>query len=553
MSGILPTSGITKLQNPEWWQQKCLDDLYFLCRTVLITLEDTSPGFKDLYYPTHKRICDFVQKYAYEGQKLLVLTPRHWIKSYIITLGWYTQRILRNLYNARREIGVISNATYSNAQEFLRRIKFNLEYNDLLKFFFSEYLPRDFANNAKEWTKDCIEVGGNRIELGSVETNLISRHYFIMINDDLVSKDNSQSALGLAGVHDWWGLSHSLLHPRGIEINIGTRWHPDDNYGKVIEKFCPVPTEDIYNRPISEWHNGDYHVLHINCWQDPVNETGSTFPVLFPQERLYDLKKQLGDRFYGQYENHPQKSSRNPFKVMWLRRWQLEDIPEVRYTIMLIDSSGKAKRDESSATGISIVDCGSNNIFYVKYGKSLMITDKALAEHIVDTALLHRPDQIGVEDVKFQSLVDLVEFVVAEKIRHKKIQEEDLDYVKLIHRLMIELKPHGRPKTVRIKQLTGFFESGQILLPQTGAEDLEREYERYPSIKDDVMDSLAYILDVYVFPKPTDPPKLFVLPDKLKMTSSERIEEEWDKYRGDVYLDGSPADDEPNVEETWLM
>jgi len=540
--GIYPSHGIGKLRSPEWWQQRCLDDLYFLCRTVLITLEDTSPGFKDLYYPTHQRICNFVQHYAYEGQKLLVLTPRHWIKSYLITLGWLTQRILRNLRIGRREIGIISNATYVNSQEFLRRIKFNLEYNDLLRFFFSGFLPKDLATEATEWTKDVVEIQGNRIELGSCETNLVSRHYYIMINDDLVNKDNSQTATGLANVHDWWGLSHSLLHPQGIEINIGTRWHPDDNYGKIMEKFCPIPGEDIYTKPFSEWHLGNYHVLHINCWKDPVKETGSTFPILFPEERLQELKLQLGHRFYGQYENNPRKSSQNPFQLEWKRKWLPDTLPAQRYTLMLIDCSGKAKKDESSETGIVVVDCGSDKKFYIQYANGEMITDKALAERLVDLAMEYRPDQIGAEDVKFQSLVDLVEFVIADRLRHLRYKEDDAEYAKLIPRIMIELKPHGRPKPVRIKQLAGFFESGQILLPRRGAEALEEQYEKYPSIRDDVLDALAYVLDVYVFPSIKDPPKLLEVPEKLKQTTEERIEEDWDKFREEVFVDGNPAD-----------
>jgi hypothetical protein len=529
-------NGIIKLQDPEWWQRQCLSDLYFFCRTMLITLEDTSPGFKDLYYPTHKRICDFVQHYAYEGQKLLVLTPRHWIKSYIITLGWYTQRLLRNLLDNRREIGIISNATYPNAQEFLRRIKFNLEYNDLLNFFFSEHLPKDFATGSTEWTKDCIEINGNRIELGSVEKNLVSRHYFIMINDDLVNRDNSLTAQGLVGVHDWWGLAHSLLHPQGIEINIGTRWSIDDNYGQIMSKFCPMPSEDVYDQPIAEWHNGNYHVLHINCWEDPKTESGSTFPYLFPEEKLHELKLQLGDRFYGQYENNPMNTGKNPFKWNWIRRFTPNIVPSVRNTLMLIDCSGKAKKDESSATGITIMQLCSDKCIYVEHGKRYMITDRNLAEKIIELAMIYRPDEIGAEDVKFQSLVDLVELVVAEQLRHLMVNKEDAEYMKLIPRIMIELKPRGRPKVVRITQLTGFFESGKILLPFSGAEDLEDEYKKYPSVKDDVLDSLAYVLDVGVFPRPTDPPKIFELTKQEKQTTEERIQEEWDKIREEAWV-----------------
>ena len=85
-----------KLENPSFLIDLCCNDLYFLCRCVLQTREDPTPGFKDLYRPTHRRICDFLDKYAVAGQRCILLFPRHWIKSYIISCGWGLQRIMNS-------------------------------------------------------------------------------------------------------------------------------------------------------------------------------------------------------------------------------------------------------------------------------------------------------------------------------------------------------------------------------------------------------------------------------------------------------------------------
>jgi len=120
--------------------------------------------------------------------------PRGWLKSYIITCGWLIQRFLRNFVENNREFWIINNATAPNAEELLSRIAYNFKFNDVLRGLFRQYIPDDFENQAEKCTKTEIQVLGNRIEIGSVEKALESRHYSGgMINDDLVNWDNSRT------------------------------------------------------------------------------------------------------------------------------------------------------------------------------------------------------------------------------------------------------------------------------------------------------------------------------------------------------------------------
>jgi len=519
---------VGRLNEPDWWIKKCTTDLYFLNRCIMQTLEDPTPGYKDLYRPTHKRICDFVQNYAYDGQKLLILTPRSWIKSYLVTVGWSVQRLLKNFLAGTREHSLISNATISNAEIFLEKIKNNLQYNDILTGLFREFLPLEPEKTAPKWTLSEVQLEGNRIETGSVEGNLVSRHYKIMIHDDLVNKDNSMTSGQLLKTIDWWRLAQSLLLPSGIEIIIGTRWDYDDLYGALIEKYIKPEKNYALGKPIVELHSGHYHLLQMDCWSNPEEETGSTFPVLFPEEKLKELQIALGDRFPGQYRNDPSAKGKNIFQREWISRWKLYDLPEVRVTRMLFDPSGKADAD-SDYTGFVVIHFGSDKIGYIERGERYMITDKALAEFIISEAPKYNPDTIEIEENKFAVIRDLLEILVPQKLRMGKVPEEYIEIVKNLPYILIELKPRQRNKIYRIKHLSGWIESGRFKFPYNNAEDLIKEIVRFPSTKyDDIVDALAYCLDNIYFPAKTDTPKALVLSKSEKMTDVEREKEEWD-------------------------
>jgi hypothetical protein len=521
---------LTKLKSVDWWREKCATDLYFLCRVVLQTLEDPTPGFKDLYKPTHGRMASFIGKYATPGNNLLLLTPRHWIKSYLVTIGWLTQRMLQTWLKGGRESAIISNATRPNSLEFLRKIKYNLMYNTFLRQLFEKWIPEDLENHAPAWTQELIEVSGFRIETGSAEGNLVSRHYPIMVNDDLVNKDNASTAEQIEKVKDWWKLSKSLLSPNGISIQIGTRWDFDDLYGFIIESFLDPPRNyHETSDPIIELHKGSYHLMQMDCWSDPVNETGSTFPVLFPEEKLKQLEKEQAEHFYGQYRNNPLAKGNTPFKKSWIQRYSPISLPEQRFHVWLMDPTGKAK-EKSDYTGHVSLFYGVDKKVYVDYAKRLKITDKKLVDYIIEVGCLEKPDAIRIEDNKFNIVREMMEIILPQMIRMGKIAKKDLSYAKSLPYILEPLAPRGRPKEVRVKHTTGWVERGNVLFPYSGADILEQEMVRFGASRyDDVVDAFAYFLDDLAWPSKDFTPKRFELTAEEKMTDEERERAEWDE------------------------
>jgi len=539
---------ISKLTSKEWWIDQCLNDLYFLCRNVLSTVDDPTPGYKDLYGPTHKWLCNFIKKYAIPGHICLILLPRGWLKSSFTTIGFMIQRLLRNWVEGRREGWIISNATAPNSREFLYKIKYNLEFNELLRGFFSQFIPKNPDADAEGWTKEEIQILGNRIETGSVEGNLVSRHYSGgMINDDLVNKDNSGTAEQIEKTKDWWRLGRSLKMPTSIEIIPGTRWHHDDLYGYLIDTFLKIPKKEmelrIANEPIFEWHRGNYHLLQGSCWEDAVNKTGSTFPILFPEEKLKQIFSEQGIRAGGQYLNDPLAMSESNFQRPWFKEYKEADIPPICSTIMLVDPTDKEKKG-SDYSGIGVIDAGVDKKLYVRYARRHLITDLNLAKKIIELAIIYTPGMIGIEDTKFETIREFLEIETSKQILAGDIKEEFIPYVRTLPFILIELKPSGRPKPVRISGLQAWIESGRMRFAMEGMEDAYDEFLRFPlSLRNDIIDALAYILDVLIFPTASDPPKYLTVPAHLKMTQREREEAEWDQYMEEVALmDGSPQD-----------
>ena len=500
---------LENLKSVDWWRNKCLTDLYFLCRVVLQTLENPTNGYKDLYKPTHQKICRFIENSAKPNQRILLLCPRGWIKSYLISIGWIIQKLLNNLAFNKGDTILISNATLANAEMFLEKIKYNLKYNELLRNLFPE-IPREPDKEASRWTIDSVKIGRTSIEVGSVEGNLVSKHYSILINDDLVNKENSSTLDQINKVIDWWKLARSLLEANGLEILIGTRWYADDLYGFVLKEFFNISEQELMNHrrlPVLERHKDDYHYLRFLCWQDPENEKGSTFPTLFPEEKLKKIKKEQKEFFDGQYLNDPFSTEGNFLKSTWITRWIKGSLPEVHLNYLLLDPAGKETL-HSDFSGMVVVKAGSDKKLYVVYAQRKKATDLKIVEWLIEIASYYQPTIIGIEENKFEIYRDFITFLAPQLVKQGKIAKGSERYVHNIGNFIMPLKPKNRPKELRVKNLQGWIESGKLLFATEGMSALIDELLRFGRTShDDIVDALAYILDIVIFPTEEAPKK----------------------------------------------
>lgn len=163
---------------------------------------------------------------------------------------------------------LIASKTLMNAQGFLKNIKAHFETNERLSEIFGSYydpkrvgkwddreievLPRTIV--AKEASVTCVGVEGT----------VVSKHYDVIISDDLVDEDNSRTKLQRDKTRTWFynTLMPTLEPPdpkvphRGEHHMLGTRYHYDDLYGHLIanelaEHHQIIPALDVNGK--SPW------------------------------------------------------------------------------------------------------------------------------------------------------------------------------------------------------------------------------------------------------------------------------------------------------------
>src|SRR3990167_287469 len=458
-------------------------DLYFLIRHILNRPDIERQWLFDR--------CREVQK-APNGY--MDLWAREHYKSTIITFGLSIQAIL---CNPDITIGIFSH-TRPIAKGFLRQIKRELESNQQMKDLFPDIL---FANPAKEspkWSEDdgiVVRRKGNPKEStveahGLVDGQPTSKHYKVLVYDDVVVKDSVTSPDMIAKTTEALELSFNLGADGGCRRFIGTRYHFNDSYGMILKRGIAKP------RTYAATDDG----------------TIDGEPVLITIEQLLEKRRDQGPyTFNCQMLQNPVADASQGFKREWLRHYSGEAaIGTNKY--LLVDAANE-KRKSSDYTSIWVIGLGQDGNYYVldMVRDRLNITERA--ELVIRLHSKWKPMQVRYE--KYGMMAD-VEFI-------KRLQAEQN------YRFEIVEVGGQLPKADRIRRLVPIFEQGKMYLPdflyKTDYEKIprelvnvfiEEEYLAFPvSVHDDMLDSLARI---------AEPDLLLVWP---------QIEEEPDRYRNE--------------------
>ena len=170
-------------------------------------------------------------------------------------------------------------------KKILREIKSHLESNERFIEIFG-----DLVTDAKVWTETEITINTRTSHAGEptvyctgMGTALPSRHFDMIIVDDLVTKDNSQTDTLRKKTLDYFyqTLYPTLESPDGRLWVLGTRWHELDLYGWFEEN--------------------DYidSTLVIPVLDEETDE--SVWPEKYPTERMHKIRRANLDAFELQY------------------------------------------------------------------------------------------------------------------------------------------------------------------------------------------------------------------------------------------------------------
>lgn len=414
---------------------------------------------------------DFCRKLQQNPRRFLAVLPRGWLKSTICSIAYPLWRATQNP-NYR---SLVTQNTYTNAVNKLKVIRGIVEHNSLFRALYPDLLP----DSSCTWKDDSLclkrsrDLDASTFEAAGTRTQVISRHYDTIIEDDTVAPELDD--LSEAGVYarkedvgraiGWHRLVPPLLvNPtQSQNLVVGTRWFVADliSWIQENEKFV------IYERA----------VLERDGKPDP--EGKPVWPERFSLEVLEELRASLGPYLFSTlYMNSPLATDEMVFQPDWFKFYEITPAEMFVFTTVDVASDPEtAKGDPDYNVVITCGQCPKTNRVYVLDYFRKKCSPGELVDAVFDHVRRWHPLKVGIESIAYQSTLQYW-------IR-KRMQAEGEFF-------MIESITHGRrAKGARIMGLQPLVANGQLLFRSNQAA-LISEMTAFPFGKnDDLVDSLA--------------------------------------------------------------
>lgn len=454
-------------------KQATAKSLFFLCTQFL--------GYKD-WDKVHDDVEIFLCKPA---KKKALLLPRGHLKTSIVTMGYTIQTLLRNP-NARILLG---HGVWDMSRSFLAEIKAQLE-NSQLKYLFGDFV-------SARWNADEIIIKQRTKALASasitttgVEAETTGGHYDLIILDDLVGLQNSQTPEQRAKAKRFRRTMFNLLDPGSLLIEIGTRWHLDDTFSEIFDKEMKY-----YNVMIKKVIEDGKLIFpkHFAKKFDPIRKDWTPVDDPTCMDYVDHLKASMPlDEFSAQYLNEPFSAENQLFKPELFKYWNQR--PSGLYLGMAVDLAISEAR---TADETAIVVCGMDKdwkLYVLDYLKGRWKPSDTI-ENIFQMKNRWKPHSVGMETNGFQKTLKLA---TEEEMRRKR------EYFSISE---IKTGPE-KSKVERIKTLEPFYRNGNVFHANwMKGKDLEVQLQTFPKGKhDDIIDALSMCLPL-MYPGIGAPPE----------------------------------------------
>lgn len=281
-------------------------------------------------------------------------------------------------------------------------------------------------------------------------------------NDDMENDENSKTEYMREDLIRKWKYQKAILtkvksRNIGTEIEVGTPYHVQGLTWK------------IRNSP-------SFDRLEIPCYIDRDKTKGVSFPERYTVGDFEEIAKDLGPTiFSAQYLLNALAEEDSLCPEKWIRYW--DRLPENRWRTLVIDPGGSGS--SSDPTGVTVVDTDENGILYVVHADEYRFTPMELINHIDEWKRQYRPDDIRIEKDRYAT-------TIADMFVHK---------FPLLNVSYVEHGGRGKEEN-RIWRLKQWFENKRILIGRN-QHNFRQQLLEYPSSKhDDMLDSLAYHLDI---------------------------------------------------------
>ena len=424
--------------------------LYVFCTEVL--------GYLDFYEPLHRPLCEAVQ----QPTKQLLLLPRGHFKSTVVSVS-YPLWLLAKYPDTRI---LIANATLDNPRKWVQEQLQHLRGNPVLRWLYPELVPQEDVEEfgfVESYTVPSRNAswGEASVEITSVSNNVVSRHYEVILFDDLVSAENSATKNGLETVEQRYREDQALLQgvsegsawkvpPPHVKV-VGTRWHFDDLYGNLIARGYP------------------------NVVRKAIEDDAPIFPTLFTKETLAERRAEMGSTvFASQMMNDPIDAETAIFKREKATYHDTTNTKGLNVAITVDLAISERTSADESVVMVTGVD-GHGKLFVLDFAHGRWLPDKTIEE-------IHRLyDLWSARMVYFES-------VGFQKVFKYLLSQDAQQTGRFLP--VREVRPDA-DKFRRIVALQPFHEAGRLLIRRSMTA-LEDQLYRFPKTRhDDILDALA--------------------------------------------------------------
>ena len=302
------------------------------------------------HYGIHPWLYDRCREVQLEPDGCIDLWSREHFKSTLISYAGIIQEILND---PEITVGIFSH-TRPIAKGFMDQIKLEFEGNQKLKALYPDILYDNPAIESPKWSKDggiVVKRQGNPREAtveawGLVDGQPTSKHFKLMVYDDVVTIASVTTAEQIQKTTDAWDISSNLASKKEDgnirRWMIGTRYNYADSYHEIMERGAAKPR--IYPATDDGTIDGNPVFLTREAWDKKVRETS-----------LYNLACQ-------QLQN-PNAGNMAEFKEEYLRYYDVR--PLTLNVYIMCDYAGGRSSSGSSKTAMAAigVDSGLNKYF----------------------------------------------------------------------------------------------------------------------------------------------------------------------------------------------
>ncbi len=400
-----------------------------------------------------------------EIKRIGIAAPRSHAKSTItdlVFLAW-------NIVHGKKKFILLVSDTYSQAALFLEAVKAELESNDLLIQFYGNLVT-------DKWSEGEIIAGSTMVKAVGAGMKVRGLKFKesrpdLIIVDDLENDEIVENLERRDKLERWFnGALVPSMDKFGRLVMIGTILHYDSLLFKVISP-------------------GRYTEFQKKLYR-AINDFGPLWPEHLNMVELDKIKqdyvsKGQGYLFYQEYQNDPVSDENRKFKLEKFKYDENEEELAAREmtTYITIDRAYSLAKTADS-TGIIVNSVDRENNWHIRMAERFKGTEKELIDKIFGLYMYYNPVKFGIEQKAFEYTI-------------KPALEDEMRKRNTFF-LVEQLKDLGKSKVVRIEGLVPRFETGSIFIKRDQV-DLIDELIKFPrSLHDDLIDALAYQLEIAV-------------------------------------------------------